>query len=177
MIRYGSYGRYAVMIAEDGSLDTMRLKVQMPGNCLKSSEEENRKRLNKAPSCMEQILLAVKEREVNYSSDKSFPATDYVTGSYFYGEHSLKRLTLMKNFTVTKECTGCGVCVSVCPLNNIKITNQKAVHGHDCAACYACLHWCPQNATLLNVPTLKHRAQYHHPEIMLKEIAIQKSNI
>ena len=28
MIRYGSYGRYAVMITEDGALDTMRLKVQ-----------------------------------------------------------------------------------------------------------------------------------------------------
>ena len=28
MIRYGSYERYAIMISEDGFLDTMRLKVQ-----------------------------------------------------------------------------------------------------------------------------------------------------
>lgn len=147
--------------------------LQMPGNCLKSSEEENSRRLNIAPSRMEQIILAVKEKQINYTSDKSSPATDYITGSYFYGEHSLKRLTLMKNFTVTKDCNGCGICTSVCPMNNIRIMNRKAVHGHECAACYACLHWCPQNATLLNVPTLKHRPQYHHPEISLKDITVK----
>ena len=82
----------------------------------------------------------------------------------------LKRLTLMKNFVVTKNCNGCGVCTSVCPMDNIKIKNNRAIHGHECAACYACLHWCPQNATLLNVPTLKHRTQYHHPEISIHDL-------
>ena len=42
--------------------------------------------------------------------------------------------------------------------------------GHSCAACYACLHWCPKNATLLKVPFLKHRPQYHHPDVTLAEI-------
>lgn len=144
--------------------------LQMPGNCLISTEAENKERLINAPERLRSIIKSVRERETNFTSDRTSPKEDFITASYFYGEHSLKRLTLMKNFSVTKSCNGCGICANICPLGNIQITNGKAVHGHDCAACYACLHWCPQNATLLNVPTLKHRPQYHHPEITWKEI-------
>lgn len=144
--------------------------LQMPGNCLISTEVENTERLRNAPERLKQILCAIERKERNFISDNSKPATDFVTGSYFYGEKSLKRLTLMKNFIVTKSCNGCGICASACPVKNIKIENKRAIHGHECAACYACLHWCPQHATLLNVPTLKHRSQYHHPEVLLKEI-------
>ena len=144
--------------------------LQMPGNCLISPAAENDARLKNAPERLSLVMQAIKAGEINFTSDRSKPKEDFVTASYFYGEHSLKRLTLMKNFSVSKDCNGCGVCASVCPLTNIKIADGKAVHGHHCAACYACLHWCPQHATLLRVPTLKHRPQYHHPEITLKEI-------
>ncbi len=145
--------------------------LQMPGNCLISSEAENAERLRKAPGQIQKICGEIERRVVNYTSDGSKPPENFVTGSYFYGEHSIKRLTLMKNFLITKECNGCGVCASVCPMNNIGIKDGRAVHGHDCAACYACLHWCPKNATLPNVPALKHRPQYHHPEVRLQDIS------
>ena len=144
--------------------------VQMPGNCLKSSEEENRKRLAKAPQTVDEIIRQLKDRTVNYHHDGSDAPDGFVENSYFYGKHSLKRLTLMTNFVVTDECNGCGLCAKMCPVGNIRIIHEKAVHGGNCAACYRCLHWCPKNATLLNVPTLKHRKQYHHPEITAKDI-------
>lgn len=81
-----------------------------------------------------------------------------------------KRLTLMKGFRVTNACNGCGICASVCPTQNIKIKNGKALHGDNCAACYACLHWCPKYATHLMVPILKNRPQYHHPLVSLKDM-------
>ena len=101
--------------------------LQMPGNCLISSEQENLERLKKAPERLKSIISFIKERKTNFTSDGSLPKEDFVTASYFYG-------------------------------------------GHSCAACYACLHWCPKNATLLKVPFLKHRPQYHHPDVTLAEI-------
>lgn len=144
--------------------------LQMPGNCIVSKECENRERLQNAPSRMETILEFVEKRIVNFKSDGRKPKKDFVSSSFFYGEHSFLRLTRMKNFIVSDKCNGCGVCVAVCPLNNIQITDEKASHGHDCAACYACLHWCPQNATWIDAPLVRHRPQYHHPDIALKEI-------
>lgn len=144
--------------------------LQMPGNCKISSEEENVERLEKAPARLQEIIADVNKKEINFNSDGSKPKQNYVQGSYFYGEHSLKRLTLMKNFQITNACDGCGICASVCPTNNISIQNGKAVHSKNCAACYACLHWCPKQATLLNVPIFKNRKQYHHPEVNLREL-------
>lgn len=144
--------------------------LQMPGNCLVSSEEENEERLRKAPKKVDDIISEVEERKCNYTSDGSRPRKDFVSSSYFYGEHSLRHLTLMKSFKVTKACNGCGICAAVCPMENIRIQDKKAVHGHKCAACYACLHWCPKHATLLRVPFLTHRPQYHHPEVTVSSM-------
>lgn len=43
-------------------------------------------------------------------------------------------------------CIGCGKCVSVCPQNNIVITEQKARIGQNCKQCGACIAVCPRNA-------------------------------
>lgn len=144
--------------------------LQMPGNCVVSSEAENAARLAAAPEKVRSFAEAVKARRQNYTSSGKKAEEGFVERSFFYGEHSLKRLTMMKHFRVTDACTGCGVCASVCPTGNITIKNGKAVHGDNCAACYACLHWCPVYATHLTVPGLRSRPQYHHPEIALSEV-------
>ena len=43
-------------------------------------------------------------------------------------------------------CTGCGACVPLCPMQNIEITDGKAVHGNECISCCACYHFCPEEA-------------------------------
>ena len=147
--------------------------LQMPGNCIESSVKENEKRLKDAPEAMEQILAAVSEGKSNFTGKKAAAGENFVESSYFYGEHSVKRLSFMKKFIITESCDGCGICASVCPTENISIKDGKAVHGGKCAACYGCLHWCPKNATLLNVPALKHRKQYHHPEVSLADVRLR----
>lgn len=142
--------------------------LQMPGNCLVSTEQENSARLQNAPSQLEQIIQAVENRKVNFKPDGRKPEKNFVSSSFFYGEKSLKRLTMMKNFIVTDKCDGCGICSSICPLDNIQISNGKAVHGNNCATCYACLHWCPQDAVWIDAPAVRHRPQYHHPDITLR---------
>lgn len=51
-----------------------------------------------------------------------------------------------KGFYATDACTGCGHCVSVCPLSNMQLQNGKPVWGENCTHCMACICRCPQEA-------------------------------
>jgi NAD-dependent dihydropyrimidine dehydrogenase PreA subunit len=44
------------------------------------------------------------------------------------------------------KCTGCGKCVSACPMEVIKIRDGKAVIGDGCVECGACVSACPNGA-------------------------------
>ena len=48
-----------------------------------------------------------------------------------------------------EKCTGCGACVSACPVNAITIREGKAVVDESCIACGACVGECPFNALAL----------------------------
>lgn len=160
-------------LAARGAVLSAGFDLQMPGNCLPSTEEMNAERLEKAPKRIEDILVKIQQQYRNYHPEKTVNAhldRSYVEKTPFYGIHSIKRLTFMKNFNITKACTGCGICEKVCPTKNIKIIDKKAVHGNECAACYACLHWCPEHATLLKVPGLTNRKQYTHPEVSVGDL-------
>ena len=49
-------------------------------------------------------------------------------------------------FRTTDACTGCGQCVRLCPLNNIKITDSRPVWNGNCTHCMACISYCPVEA-------------------------------
>ena len=51
-----------------------------------------------------------------------------------------------KAFYVSDKCIGCGKCVSLCPLNNIKLENNKPVWNGNCTHCMACISYCPTEA-------------------------------
>jgi ferredoxin len=48
-----------------------------------------------------------------------------------------------------RMCIGCGKCVTLCPMHNLSISNQKAIAGHQCTMCYRCISHCPQSAITL----------------------------
>jgi len=48
-----------------------------------------------------------------------------------------------------EKCIGCGACVDACPVNAIKIENNKAVVSDDCIDCGACVNQCPLEAISL----------------------------
>jgi NAD-dependent dihydropyrimidine dehydrogenase PreA subunit len=47
---------------------------------------------------------------------------------------------------ISASCTQCGLCESVCPMDNLKIKNGKTEHKHNCIVCYRCVNQCPEKA-------------------------------
>ena len=49
-------------------------------------------------------------------------------------------------FYAKDSCIGCGKCVENCPLNNVKLCDQRPVWGKHCTHCMACICGCPTQA-------------------------------
>ena len=49
-----------------------------------------------------------------------------------------------------EKCTGCGICEEVCPVEAIKVENEKAkVDNEECVDCGTCVEECPEDALSL----------------------------
>lgn len=73
-----------------------------------------------------------------------------------------------KSIDVDEKCTGCGTCLLVCPVNNIKIVNKKPEFQHRCEICFACDEWCPTNS--IHHWSRAKGVKYHHPEVSLVDM-------
>jgi ferredoxin/flavodoxin len=69
------------------------------------------------------------------------------------------------------KCKSCGVCVKVCPVDNIKLVNGRPVWLHHCETCYACYLWCPNNA--ISGKIVEYNDKYHHPYVGLLDMVKQ----
>ena len=57
-----------------------------------------------------------------------------------------------KGFYTSPACIGCGVCKSVCPLENISLDTGNPVWNHNCHGCMACVVYCPTKAIKYSPP-------------------------
>lgn len=69
-----------------------------------------------------------------------------------------------KKFTVGDSCIGCGLCAQKCPVDAIKLKDNKPIwiKSH-CVLCMGCLHRCPQHA--IQYGNTKKHGQYLNPNI------------
>ncbi|MDU4935089.1 MAG: EFR1 family ferrodoxin [Peptostreptococcaceae bacterium] len=78
-----------------------------------------------------------------------------ITNTAFY-----KIFVHAKGFHYTNKCIGCGKCVTLCPLNNINLKNQKPVWKNNCTHCMACICGCPTEAIEYKNNTQNKRRYY-----------------
>ena len=77
-----------------------------------------------------------------------------VIGSGFY------KWASDKPFFSTDECISCGMCVKVCPMQNITLENGRPVWRGNCNTCDACYHYCPKHAIQYGKKT-RGKGQYY----------------
>lgn len=53
------------------------------------------------------------------------------------------------------RCTGCGICVSICPVEAIELIKGRAVVSDECIVCGQCLAQCPEGAISLDLSPFK----------------------
>lgn len=74
-----------------------------------------------------------------------------------------------KDFWADQNCNSCGICVKVCPINNIELQDGRPKWLHHCQQCMACLQWCPKEAIQYGKSTVG-RKRFHHPDIKLQDL-------
>lgn len=75
----------------------------------------------------------------------------------------------LKEFKVSDECIGCGLCARLCPQENIRIEDGKPQWGPSCMQCLRCLQYCPKNAISCGNIT-KNREQWRNPNVSADEL-------
>lgn len=144
---------------------SLSLGVPMPGNSFINPPEKDAAYLAAQRENVEALIAPIRDRQVqDYSTTDVLPMTPIDYPNNFRGIMSDEW-----------DCFGCGTCVRVCPMENIRIEGGQAVIGDNCATCLACFHWCPVQAIWMSKQAgIERRAKYRHPDVTMQEIVDQK---
>jgi len=53
---------------------------------------------------------------------------------------------------IDKDCTNCGLCIEICPMDNFVMEDGSMRHSHNCTMCYRCINRCPEKAINIFFP-------------------------
>ena len=142
----------------------------MPNNfLLVRGENSNKKKIAKCLLSVEEYIKGIINnngyvRKTNIFSSMAFLVSNFVTTKLWNTKLAKK---IMK-FKIDKtKCNGCGVCVKLCPLENIELKTVPEFKDK-CIFCLRCVSYCPQQA-LSNKILLKTYRALPLQDIMLKK--------
>lgn len=148
--------------------------VTMPSNYLRiydmKSQDKVMEIIKKSDKRLGEIVRTIRTKENNsIKSSVAKPLMKAVYKNYF-----IRKVHAMdKGFHVDESCTSCGVCMRVCPVDNIKIIDGHPIWGHNCQDCMACIQLCSSKSIQIGNKTIK-RGRYKNPFIHIDEIMDQK---
>ena len=149
------------MLKEKGLKVNAQYSVRMPDTWTPvfdlTDREKNAKINLKADN---KLCLTI--RKIKHKTKGNYDLRRFPFYNVLYKDYDAIRYT--SSLSVDEGCTGCGICVNLCPVKAIEIKNGKPVRVKEkCAMCLGCLHHCPQFAIQRGNKTKSH-GQYVHKE-------------
>lgn len=170
----GTYNIVNNILKEKSLKLSSGFNIKMPGNYTvfygAVSDKKQYKYFQKAQQNIDKALDIITNKKT--TKMPTVPVLGAFFG-WFYKISSKKFANLDKLFFADQNCNGCGICAKVCPVNNIKMEDNKPVWLHKCEQCFACLQWCPKTAIQAGKITTG-RKRYHHPDINVNDVIGQK---
>ncbi len=62
------------------------------------------------------------------------------------GYYLIGRFAIAKTFVANQNCNQCGLCVKNCPVNAIKMIDNRPFWTFDCESCMHCMNHCPKRS-------------------------------
>lgn len=128
------------------------LHLKMPDSVcdsklLKKSMEQNRQIIMEADRKIERAAEQIKGGIYPGDGVGMMPHLAGLFGQrlWFYR----KTASYTDKLKISDACVGCGICVAVCPTQNISMKGGKATASNQCTMCYRCISQCPQEAITL----------------------------
>jgi len=131
--------------------------------------DKKRKSIKPVEERLDEIVKTIENLETHDPETSSFVANIFGSKFHSLGLDFFK--TADESFIISSECNNCGICVRLCPRQNISLENGRLQFNHNCELCHACIQWCPKFA--ITHPNFDlNLSQYHHPEINLNEMYV-----
>ncbi|MFL8674097.1 EFR1 family ferrodoxin [Clostridioides sp. GD02404] len=146
--------------------------IDMPGNALTTPLDVEEERLRNLTNRVSEIAKYINNSE-NGSIEGKNNLKSYIDSVMLRLVGKNMQIATTKFFAESK-CNGCGTCKKVCPVDNISIVYKKPKWGNECERCLACFHWCPKEAINIKKSFLTDRKKYHHPDVTVKEMFLDK---
>jgi ferredoxin len=146
--------------------------LEMPSNYIigyaAPSEVSIQSDLAQADRVLQDFTKRIESRET-YRPKNDFPTFSGTSKSYQKFISTVNQLD--GDFWVDDRCTECGLCQSVCPVQNIMFSDGRPTWKHGCEQCLACINWCPESAIQFKKQTST-RGRFVNPRVSVDEMKV-----
>lgn len=161
----GAASQGAAMLKKNGISLMAVHSVRMPGNYPPLYNPPSGEKLKSMVDKTDRRIGCVADKIFAREANKPFGGLRWLTEKINGKALRLARKEA-KRFFSTDDCSGCRICLDVCPVKNITLTNEGRPKWHgECTGCLACFHWCPCRAIQYNKTSSMGRNRYRHPKI------------
>ncbi len=119
--------------------------------------------LDLAGTRKEQIEVLGEEVRGVMVSDFRFPpliGTNFTANLPYFIDRRVRRALTSRPHISVKKCTGCDVCVHICPAGVMESGDRITIDYDKCIRCYCCQETCPEGAISVRQGWLKRVIQY-----------------